>query len=267
MTPRAKATLATATTGRSWRMLGIFVAALAVIAGHAGDGGLRAPRGGPGAPGAGGHGAHAYARRRHRLAHVAQARQRSSRGTEAVVSEGLGQYKQLTASLRRLQSARRAAQPHAPGRAAPRRGLRPGHAGTARLPERSRAGRAHREGAFRSRHAPLRRRHRGASPRSRTAIARAAQQRTWLGWLGSLTIGLLLLCLLGWRMHRIQRRSAVAEQARDAERRGEERLHALVRHSSDVVAVVDGDLAVRWLAESVRGALGYDPADARRAPG
>ena len=92
-------------------------------------------------------------------------------------------------------------------------------------------------------------------------IARAAQQRTWLGWLGSLTIGLLLLCLLGWRMHRIQRRSAVAEQARDAERRGEERLHALVRHSSDVVAVVDGTSQIRWVAESVRGALGYDPAD------
>ena len=62
-------------------------------------------------------------------------------------------------------------------------------------------------------------------------------------------------------MHRIQRRSAVAEQARAAERRGEERLHALVRHSSDVVAVVDGTSQVRWLAESVRGALGYDPAD------
>ena len=129
-----------------------------------------------------------------------------------------------------------------------------------------RAGRAHREGPFRSRHASLRRRHRGASPAEQDGIARAAQQRTWLGWLGSLTIGLLLLCLLGWRMHRIQRRSAVAEQARDAERRGEERLHALVRHSSDVVAVVDGTSQVRWLAESVRGALGYDPADARRRP-
>ena len=92
-------------------------------------------------------------------------------------------------------------------------------------------------------------------------IARAAQQRTWLGWLGSLTIGLFLLCLLGWRMHRIQRRSAVAEQARDAERRGDERLHALVRHSSDVVAVVDGTSQIRWIAESVRGAIGYDPAD------
>ena len=92
-------------------------------------------------------------------------------------------------------------------------------------------------------------------------IARAAQRRTWLGSLGSLAIGLLLLCLLGRRMNRIQRRSAVAEQARTAERRGEERLHALVRHSSDVVAVVDGSSQVRWLAESVRSSLGYDPAD------
>ena len=72
---------------------------------------------------------------------------------------------------------------------------------------------------------------------------------------------MLLLCLLGVRMHRIQRRSAVAEQARAAERRGEERLDALVRHSSDVVAVVDGTSHVRWLAESVRGALGHNPAD------
>src|SRR4029079_7411157 len=92
-------------------------------------------------------------------------------------------------------------------------------------------------------------------------IARAAQQRTCLGSLASLTTGLLLLCILGWRMHRIQRRSAVAEQARDAERRGEERLHALVRHSSDVVAVVDRTSQVRWIAESVREALGYDAAE------
>ena len=61
-------------------------------------------------------------------------------------------------------------------------------------------------------------------------------------------------------MHRIQGGSALAEQARDAERRGEQRLHALVRHSSDVVAVVDAASHVRWLAESVRGTLGYDPA-------
>jgi diguanylate cyclase (GGDEF)-like protein/PAS domain S-box-containing protein len=61
-------------------------------------------------------------------------------------------------------------------------------------------------------------------------------------------------------LHRIQGRSALAEQARDVERRGEERLRALVRHSSDVVAVIDSSSQVRWLAESVRGVLGYEPA-------
>src|SRR3954454_15312156 len=92
-------------------------------------------------------------------------------------------------------------------------------------------------------------------------IARSAQERTWLLWLGSLAVGLLLLCLLGWRMPRTQRRSAVADQARAMERRGEERLHALVRHSSDVVAVVDGSSQVRWLAESVPRTLGFDAAE------
>jgi diguanylate cyclase (GGDEF)-like protein/PAS domain S-box-containing protein len=90
---------------------------------------------------------------------------------------------------------------------------------------------------------------------------RAAHLRTRVGWLGSLLVGLVLLALLGWRLHRIQRTSAVAEQARSDERRGEQRLHALVRHSSDVVAVVDATSKVRWLAESVRGMLGYDPAE------
>ena len=73
------------------------------------------------------------------------------------------------------------------------------------------------------------------------------------------SFGVLLLALLGWRLHRIQGGSALAEQARAVERRGEERLHALVRHSSDVVAVIDPTSRVRWLAESVRGMLGYEP--------
>jgi diguanylate cyclase (GGDEF)-like protein/PAS domain S-box-containing protein len=77
--------------------------------------------------------------------------------------------------------------------------------------------------------------------------------------MASLVLGVLLLALLGWRVHRIQGRSALAEQARAAERRGEERLRALVRHSSDVVAVIDPSSRVRWLAESVHGMLGYEP--------
>jgi diguanylate cyclase (GGDEF)-like protein/PAS domain S-box-containing protein len=100
-----------------------------------------------------------------------------------------------------------------------------------------------------------------AAAREQGESARAAQLRTRVGWLGSLVVGLMLLGLLGWRGHRIQRRSAVAEQARDDERRGEQRLRALVRHSSDVVVVIDPTSKVRWLAESVHGMLGYEPAE------
>jgi diguanylate cyclase (GGDEF)-like protein/PAS domain S-box-containing protein len=91
------------------------------------------------------------------------------------------------------------------------------------------------------------------------ARAEAALLRARIGGVASLVFGVLLLALLGWRLHRIQGGSALAEQARAVERRGEERLHALVRHSSDVVAVIDPSSRVRWLAESVRGMLGYEP--------
>src|SRR3954451_9796818 len=183
-----------------------------------------------------------------------------SGGTDAVVSAGLGRYKQLTATLRDLRAL--------------------GVPGSRTAAVERRLGEAYGQGMqalLASRRDPAlggRIAKRGFAPAMRrfdtaiagladeqAGIARAAQQRTWLGSLGSLAIGLLLLCLLGWRMHRIQRRSAIADQARDAERRSEERLAALVRHSSDVVAVVDGTSQVRWVAESVRGALGYDPAD------
>jgi PAS domain S-box-containing protein len=89
--------------------------------------------------------------------------------------------------------------------------------------------------------------------------AHAAQVRARIGGVASLVLGVLLLALVGWRLHRIQGRSALAEQARAVERRGEERLRALVRHSSDVVAVIDPSSRVRWLAESVHGMLGYEP--------
>ena len=89
--------------------------------------------------------------------------------------------------------------------------------------------------------------------------AEAALVRARTGGVASLVVGVLLLALLGWRLHRIQGGSALAEQARAVERRGEERLHALVRHSSDVVAVIDPTSRVLWLAESVRGMLGYEP--------
>src|SRR4051794_24039281 len=96
--------------------------------------------------------------------------------------------------------------------------------------------------------------------RAATAQGRHAEamlQRTRIGWLGSLGVGLFLLTLLGWRMHRTQRSSALAEQSRADERRGERRLRALVRHSSDVVCVIDTSSRVQWLAASVRGMLGY----------
>ena len=182
-------------------------------------------------------------------------------GTDAVVSEGLDQYKRLTASLRRLQALGVPRSRTAPVER--RLGEAYGLGMQALLASRTDA---HLGGRVaRNDFAPAMRRFDAAIAalaEEQDGIARAAQQRTWLGWLGSLAIGLLLLCILGWRMHRIQRRSAVAEQARDAERRGEARLHALVRHSSDVVAVVDGTSQIRWIAESVRGTLGYDPAHA-----
>src|SRR3954470_24952181 len=180
---------------------------------------------------------------------------------DVVLSEGLDQYKQLTASLRRLQVLGVPRSRTAPVER--RLGEAYGQGMQALLASRSDSAAGAR--IAKTGFAPAMRRFDAAIAalaKEQDGIAMAAQQRTWLGWLGSLTIGLLLLCLLGWRMHWVQRRSAVAEQARDAERRSEQRLHALVRHSSDVVAVVDGDSRVRWIAESVRTTLGYDPAQA-----
>ncbi len=88
---------------------------------------------------------------------------------------------------------------------------------------------------------------------------RVAHRRTTIGWLGSLVAALLALTLVVWRLAAMQRRSAAAEQERAIERRSEERLRTLVRHSSDAVTVVDADLTVRWIAESVRRVLGHDP--------
>ena len=185
---------------------------------------------------------------------------RKTEGTDAVLAEGMGSYKQLTASLRRLQALGVARDRTAA--VEQRLGEAYGQGMQALLASRRDTALGGR--IAKRRFAPAMRRFDEAIAglaAEQDGIARAAQRRTWLGWLGSMTVGLLLLCLLGVRMHLIQRRSAVAEQARAAQRRSEERLDALVRHSSDVVAVVDGTSHVRWLAESVRGALGHDPAD------
>jgi diguanylate cyclase (GGDEF)-like protein/PAS domain S-box-containing protein len=77
----------------------------------------------------------------------------------------------------------------------------------------------------------------------------------------SVVIALALLVLLAARIHRIRRRAAVEDQARADERHLERRVHALMRHSSDVVAVIDTGARVRFIAESVERMLGYDPAD------
>src|SRR3954468_20271439 len=249
----------TARGGRSLHMLPVVAAALAVIAGMLVMAG--------------------YARREADQARQAQAVMERTRtlgagidsltwrtlasrdvGIQAVVSQGLAQYQQLTASLRRLRALGVPRSRTAPVER--RLGEAYGHGMQALLA--SRRDRALGGRIAKGRFAPAMRRFDAAIAglaARQDGIARAAQQRTWLGWLGSLTIGLLLLCLLGWRMHRIQRRSAVADQARAAERRGEERMRALVRHSSDVVAVVDDTSQMRWLAESVHGALGYDAAN------
>jgi diguanylate cyclase (GGDEF)-like protein/PAS domain S-box-containing protein len=100
-----------------------------------------------------------------------------------------------------------------------------------------------------------------AAARRQDAVARTALRRAGIATTGSLVLGLLLLVLLGWKLQGLQRGSALAEQARAAERRGEERLRALVRHSSDVVAVIDPSWNVRWLADSVGGVLDHQTQD------
>jgi diguanylate cyclase (GGDEF)-like protein/PAS domain S-box-containing protein len=79
-------------------------------------------------------------------------------------------------------------------------------------------------------------------------------------FVGSLAGGLLLLLLLGGHLQRARRKAAVAESRHAAERRSEERIRALVEHSSDAVCVIGSDLLVRWQSASVKRMLGYDAA-------
>ncbi|HWT95727.1 MAG TPA: sensor domain-containing phosphodiesterase, partial [Solirubrobacteraceae bacterium] len=71
--------------------------------------------------------------------------------------------------------------------------------------------------------------------------------------------GLVLLGLLALAAHRIQRTAALASRTREAERRAEARIRALVRHSSDVVAITDVDGTVRWISEPARTLLDREP--------
>ncbi len=91
------------------------------------------------------------------------------------------------------------------------------------------------------------------------AVAAGALERSLVASIGSLLLGVSALIGLSWRFTRMRRRTALAEQVRETERRGELRIRALVEHSSDVIAVLGRDLRVRWHAPSVRRLLGVEP--------
>jgi len=78
-------------------------------------------------------------------------------------------------------------------------------------------------------------------------------------FLGTL-LGALALLILALMLSRSRRRSQVADGVRNAERRSEERIRALVEHAGDVVTVVSAeDHTMRWLPASVERMLGLDP--------
>jgi diguanylate cyclase (GGDEF)-like protein/PAS domain S-box-containing protein len=121
---------------------------------------------------------------------------------------------------------------------------------------------------------------RGAAAQQQRA-ADQASTRAGVAYLGSLVIGLLLLVLLGFQLHRLRRRTLLSEQRRSIERRAEQRLGALVEHSSDIITVLAPDLTVRWQSPTVHKTLGYpaesfigrrltdllNPADTQRVEG
>jgi diguanylate cyclase (GGDEF)-like protein/PAS domain S-box-containing protein len=97
-----------------------------------------------------------------------------------------------------------------------------------------------------------------AAARQQT-IANQASRRAAELYVGSLIVGLLLLFLVGWRLHRLRRCALLAEAQRALERRSEQRVRALIEHSTDVVTVIAPDLTVRWQSPSVTQQLGHDP--------
>jgi diguanylate cyclase (GGDEF)-like protein/PAS domain S-box-containing protein len=90
-------------------------------------------------------------------------------------------------------------------------------------------------------------------------VAASASTRAAVLYVGSLVVGLLLLLLVGWRLHRLRRQTALAEARRALEGRSEQRLRALIEHAGDVISVLDRDLRVRWQSPSVARLLGFDP--------
>ncbi|MBJ7330223.1 MAG: GGDEF domain-containing protein [Solirubrobacteraceae bacterium] len=84
-------------------------------------------------------------------------------------------------------------------------------------------------------------------------------RRTRILFGGSLLVGLLTILLLALRFEQLRRRSVIARRERAMERRGENRLRALIRHSNDLVTVIGPDGNVRWQSESIRHVLGHEP--------
>ncbi|MGN6871892.1 MAG: putative bifunctional diguanylate cyclase/phosphodiesterase [Solirubrobacteraceae bacterium] len=97
-----------------------------------------------------------------------------------------------------------------------------------------------------------------AAARQQT-IARQSSQRAEELDVGSLVVGLILLFLVGWRLHRLRRCALLAEAQGALERRSEQRLRALIEHAGDVTSVLDRDLTVRWQSPSVARLLGFEP--------
>jgi diguanylate cyclase (GGDEF)-like protein/PAS domain S-box-containing protein len=97
-----------------------------------------------------------------------------------------------------------------------------------------------------------------AAERQQT-IADEASRRAAKLYVGSLAAGLFLLLLVGWRLHRLRRCALLAHAQRALERRTEQRIRALIEHSTDVITVLAADLTVRWQSPSVAQQLGHDP--------
>jgi diguanylate cyclase (GGDEF)-like protein/PAS domain S-box-containing protein len=89
-------------------------------------------------------------------------------------------------------------------------------------------------------------------------VARGALSLAWIASIGSLLLGLGVLSALAWRLSRLRRRTALAEEVRAVERRSEQRIRALVERSRDVVTVLDQELRIRWQAASINRLLGHD---------
>lgn len=95
--------------------------------------------------------------------------------------------------------------------------------------------------------------------RHQQRIAADGLETSLLASIGSLLLGVLALGVLAWRLARLSRQTKLAGELRAIERRSEERIRALVEHSSDVVSVLAADLRVRWQATSVHRLLGIEP--------